>query len=58
MIFKYLNKDIKGAYSKKIYGKKNERVHVINNDGHMLLVISETGNQFYVTLNDLSDGKV
>jgi hypothetical protein len=58
MIFKYLNKDIKGAYSKKVYGKKNERVYVVKNEVDMLLVMSESGNKFYITQNDLSDGKV
>lgn len=58
MIFKYLNKDIKGAYSKKFYGRKNDRVYVVKNEVDMLLVMSETGNKFYITNKDLSDAKV
>jgi len=58
MIWKYLNKDIKGALSMRIYGTAGTRVHVIKNNDPLLLVEDQESNKFFIQKTDLSDEPV
>ena len=55
MIWKYLNKDIIGASSMRIYGTTGTRVSVLKNDNELLLVQDQDYNKFFVKKTDLSD---
>jgi hypothetical protein len=55
MKFKYLTQDIKGAMSKNIYAKKNEKVLIIGRQSEMILVINDKGNKFFVNEKYLSN---
>lgn len=52
MIWLYLNKEIKGSCSKKIYGKKNDRIFIVKNQQEMLLVQNEKGEKFFIKESD------
>jgi SH3-like domain-containing protein len=54
MIWQYLTEDVKGAASKKEYGKKGERVTILTHSLNMRLVINEKGNKFWVNENQLT----
>jgi hypothetical protein len=55
MIWKYLNKDIIGASTMRIYGTMGTRVSIIKNDNELLLVQDHDNNKFFVKKTDLSD---
>jgi hypothetical protein len=55
MIWKYLNKDIIGAHSMRIYGTTGTRVSVLKNEHELLLVQDQDSNKFFVKQTDLSD---
>jgi hypothetical protein len=57
MIWQYLTEDVKGAASKKEYGKQGERVAIITHSLNMRLVINEKGNKFWVNENQLTNVK-
>ena len=54
MIWYYLNKDVKGAASKKVYGFKGDKIAIIKNNIDMYLVIHESGNKFHVRQENVS----
>lgn len=58
MIINYLKEDIKGAASKKIHGKKGDKVYVISHTINMVLVSDFSGNKFWVNKNKLSNEKL
>lgn len=56
MIINYLTEDIIGAASKKVYGKKNDKVYIIKRqDDNMCVVINEKGDKFFARHNQLSN---
>lgn len=54
MIWNYLIKDKIGAASKIVYGRKGDRVAIIDNQINMYLVVHEAGNKFHVREDDIS----
>jgi hypothetical protein len=54
MILYYLNKDVKGAASKKVYGVKGDKIAILDNQIDMYLVIHESGNKFHVRQENVS----
>jgi hypothetical protein len=52
---KYLIKDIKGAMSRILYGKKNEMVYIVSRNIDMVLVMNINGETFFVNEKLLSD---
>ena len=58
MIINYIKEDVKGAASKKEYGKKGDKVYVIGHAINMVLVSDFSGNKFWVNKNKLSNEKL
>ena len=58
MIINYIKEDVKGASSKKEYGKKGDKVYVIGHTINMVLVSDFSGNKFWVNKNILSNEKL
>ena len=58
MIINYIKEDVKGAATKKIYGKKGDKVYVIGHTINMVLVSDFSGNKFWVNKNKLSNEKL
>lgn len=54
MIWMYLNTDIKGASSRKVYGSKGDKVAILDNSIEMLLVLHESGHKFHIQKELLS----
>lgn len=55
MIIRYLKSDIKGAYSRLLYGRQGEMVTILQNNINLLLVVNKTGDKYYVKPEQLSD---
>lgn len=58
MIINYIKEDVKGASTKKEYGKKGDKVYVISHTINMVLVSDFSGNKFWVNKNKLSNEKL
>jgi len=58
MIWMYLTEDIKGAYSKKVYGIIGDKVAILSNDYNLCLVLHESGTKFHCYFNQLSNLKI
>jgi hypothetical protein len=54
MIWLYLKHDVIGSCSKKVYGKKNDRIHILKNNHEMILVQHENGSKFFIKESDYS----
>jgi hypothetical protein len=54
VIWQYLKTDIKGAASRILYGEQGDRVHIIQNEDNLMLVINEKNEKFYVKADDVS----
>lgn len=52
MIALYLNKDIKGASSRILYGKKGDKIYIIDRRNEMILVVNDAGSKFYIKESD------
>ena len=57
MIWQYLTEDVKGASSKKEYGKKGEMVAILTHSLNMRLVVNQYGNKFWVNEKQLTNEK-
>jgi hypothetical protein len=57
MIWLYLNKQIKGSCSKKIYGNINDRIFILKNQQEMLLVQNDKGEKFFIKESDYCNTK-
>lgn len=55
MIIRYLKSDIKGPYSRMLYGRQGEKVIVLKNNYNLLLVINERNEKYFVNPEQLSD---
>ena len=54
MIWMYLNTEIKGAASRKVYGVRGDKVAILDNNIEMLLVLHESGHKFHIQKELLS----
>jgi len=54
MMFYYLIKEYRGAASKKIYGKINDKVAIIQRKGNLVLVVNEKDEKYYIKPEYLS----
>lgn len=50
----YLVTDIRGAASRITYGEQGDRVHILKNDGKLVMVCSESGEKYFVYPHELS----
>ena len=50
----YLKEDIKGGFSKKLYGNKNDQVYIIGRQAEMILVLGKDGNKFFVNQSKIT----
>ena len=55
MIWMFLNTEIKGASSRKVYGVRGDKVAIIDNSIEMLLVLHESGEKFHIQREYLSN---
>ena len=55
MIWKYVNRDIIGAASLRLYATIGTRVFILKNMTDLLLVQDQDGNTFYCKPKDLSN---
>jgi hypothetical protein len=54
MIWLYLKHDVIGSCSNKVYGKKNDRIHILRNQHDMILIQHENGSKFFINQSDYS----
>ena len=54
MIWHFLKEDKIGAASKIVYGRKGDRVAILDNQINMCLVVHEAGHKFHVKPDSLS----
>lgn len=53
-MFHYLIKEYRGAASKKIYGKINDKVAIIKREGNLVLVVNDKDEKYYINPEYLS----
>lgn len=58
MIWMYLTKEVKGAYSRIQYGVPGDRVAILKYDNHLCQVLHESGYKFYCNFDLLSKQKI
>lgn len=54
----YLITNQVGAFSRKVYGLKGDQVKIITHSINMRLVENQSGNRFWVNVNNLSEAPI